>query len=182
MGGTTGISPEVGVDFSSGGFSNIFPRPSYQDSAVQSYLTNLGSTYSGLYNTSGRGFPDVAAQGTNFVVNVAGQLFLVGGTSASSPTFASIVALANDHLLNAGKPVLGFLNPLLYSGDAAAVFNDITSGNNPGCGTDGFSASTGWDPVRRSSLSQKCDGSDRRLLADHRLRHRRLRTAPHLCR
>ncbi|TFK80828.1 family S53 protease-like protein [Polyporus arcularius HHB13444] len=147
VGGTTGISPEVGVDFSSGGFSNIFPRPSYQDSAVQSYLTNLGSTYSGLYNTSGRGFPDVAAQGTNFVVNVAGQLFLVGGTSASSPTFASIVALANDHLLNAGKPVLGFLNPLLYSGDAAAVFNDITSGNNPGCGTDGFSASTGWDPI-----------------------------------
>lgn len=27
------------------------------------------------------------------------------------------------------------------------VFNDITSGNNPGCGTNGFTATQGWDPV-----------------------------------
>jgi tripeptidyl-peptidase-1 len=27
------------------------------------------------------------------------------------------------------------------------AFNDITSGNNPGCNTNGFSASKGWDPV-----------------------------------
>jgi len=25
--------------------------------------------------------------------------------------------------------------------------NDITSGSNPGCGTDGFNATVGWDPV-----------------------------------
>ena len=26
-------------------------------------------------------------------------------------------------------------------------FNDITSGSNPGCGTNGFFATEGWDPV-----------------------------------
>ncbi|RPD58338.1 family S53 protease [Lentinus tigrinus ALCF2SS1-7] len=147
VGGTTGVSPETGVDFSSGGFSNIFPRPSFQDSAVSKFITNLGSTYSGLYNASGRGFPDISAQGTNFIVDVAGTLYLIGGTSASSPTFASVVALVNDQLINAGKSPLGWLNPLLYSSAATSVFNDITSGNNPGCNTNGFSAVTGWDAI-----------------------------------
>jgi tripeptidyl-peptidase-1 len=27
------------------------------------------------------------------------------------------------------------------------AFNDITTGNNPGCGTNGFPAMAGWDPV-----------------------------------
>jgi tripeptidyl-peptidase-1 len=26
-------------------------------------------------------------------------------------------------------------------------FNDITSGSNPGCNTNGFPATKGWDPV-----------------------------------
>lgn len=33
----------------------------------------------------------------------------------------------------------------LYSNPGA--FFDVTSGNNPGCGTSGFSATSGWDPV-----------------------------------
>ena len=173
VGATTGISPESGVDFSSGGFSNIFPRPSFQDSAVPTFLTQLGSTYSGRYNASGRGFPDVSMQGTNFIVNVAGTLFLIGGTSASSPTFASLVALVNDQLLNAGRSTLGWLNPLLYSSAASSVFNDITSGNNPGCGTNGFTAVTGWDPVciRSVVLSSKCNDPDSYLCTDHRPGH-----------
>ncbi|KAH8978494.1 hypothetical protein EDB92DRAFT_1909434, partial [Lactarius akahatsu] len=44
------------------------------------------------------------------------------------------------------RPALGFLNPWLY-GIASQGFNDITSGSNPGCDTDGFSAVPGWDPV-----------------------------------
>jgi tripeptidyl-peptidase I len=40
-------------------------------------------------------------------------------------------------MLAAGKPPLGFLNPLLY-GAGAAGLNDITQGNNIGCGTPGF--------------------------------------------
>lgn len=29
----------------------------------------------------------------------------------------------------------------------SVMFNDIESGNNPGCGTPGFYAEKGWDPV-----------------------------------
>ena len=59
---------------------------------------------------------------------------------------AATITLLNDRLIAAGKPQLGFLNPFLY-GPALTAFTDITRGNNPGCGTNGFSASVGWDPV-----------------------------------
>ena len=148
VGSTQGNTPETAAQFSSGGFSNVFTRPDYQTTAVQTYLSALGNTNAGLFNTSGRAYPDVSTQGVNFAVNIAGTFEAVSGTSASSPTFASVVALLNDQRLNAGKKPLGFLNPLLYS-SAAGAFNDITSGNNPGCNTTGFPALTGWDPVRR---------------------------------
>jgi len=70
----------------------------------------------------------------------------IGGTSASTPAFAGVITLVNDALLAAGRKPLGFMNPWLYSGGWKA-FNDITSGNNPGCGTNGFSTAQGWDPV-----------------------------------
>lgn len=70
----------------------------------------------------------------------------MSGTSAASPTFAGVIALLNDYLISQGKPPLGFLNPFLYSKGVSGL-NDITRGNNPGCNTNGFSASTGWDPV-----------------------------------
>ncbi|PAV19635.1 subtilisin [Pyrrhoderma noxium] len=146
VGGTTSVNPEVAVSFSGGGFSNYFARPSYQDDTVSSFLTSIGSQNSGLFNTSGRAYPDVAAQGTGFQVVIGGRTASVGGTSASSPTFAAVVSLLNDFRFSQGKSSLGFLNPLLYS-TGTAGFNDITSGSNPGCGTNGFSAKAGWDPV-----------------------------------
>jgi tripeptidyl-peptidase-1 len=146
VGGTTKVNPEKAVSFSQGGFSNYFARPSYQSTAVSTFLTSLGSTYTGLYNATGRGFPDVAAQGQGFQVVIGGVTQSVGGTSASSPTFAAVVSLLNDYLLSQGKPTLGFLNPWLYS-NATAALNDIVSGSNPGCGTNGFTARAGWDPV-----------------------------------
>ncbi|KAL7277316.1 subtilisin-like protein [Trametes coccinea BRFM310] len=146
VGSTQGINPETAAEFSAGGFSNIFARPDYQSDAVDSYLQTLGNTNQGLFNTTGRGYPDVSTQGVQFVIETAGQLQGVDGTSASSPTFASVVALLNDQLLNAGQSPLGFLNPLLYSKGVAAL-NDITSGSNPGCGTQGFPAAAGWDAV-----------------------------------
>ncbi|EIW76284.1 tripeptidyl peptidase A [Coniophora puteana RWD-64-598 SS2] len=144
--GATQNVPEVAASFSGGGFSNIFARPSYQDDAVSAFLTGLGDTYAGLYNASGRAYPDVSAQGVNFDIVLGGSHTGVSGTSCSSPAFAGVVALVNDARVAAGKATLGFLNPLLY-GAGAGAFNDITSGNNPGCGTEGFSAGTGWDPV-----------------------------------
>lgn len=58
---------------------------------------------------------------------------------------AALIAMINDARLTAGKPTLGFLNPLLYSMGSAGL-TDITVGSNPGCGTPGFSCTKGWDP------------------------------------
>jgi tripeptidyl-peptidase-1 len=150
VGATKGV-PEVGMFDArlnlspTGGFSNYFPVPDYQSSVVGDYVSNLGDTYSGLYNASGRGFPDVSAYGQNVGIFLAGKHSQEDGTSAATPMFASVVALLNDQLLAAGKPPLGFLNPWLYANPGA--LNDIVDGTNPGCGTDGFSAGTGWDPL-----------------------------------
>lgn len=145
VGGTTRVNPEVAVSFSGGGFSRYFARPSYQNTAVSGFLTNLGTTFSGLYNATGRAYPDLAAQGNGFQVVIGGRVSSVGGTSASSPTVAGVFALLNDVRLAAGKPSLGFVNPLIYANGGS--FNDIVSGSNPGCSTNGFTARTGWDPV-----------------------------------
>jgi len=78
----------------------------------------------------------------------------IGGTSASTPSFAGIVALASQAV--GGR--LGSINPLLYS-LPSSVFHDVTSGNNevkctpgtdPGCpatGTAvyGYPAAAGYD-------------------------------------
>jgi tripeptidyl-peptidase I len=45
---------------------------------------------------------------------------------------ASLIALLNDARLRAGKPVLGFLNPLIYL-HAYQGFTDITLGQSDGC-------------------------------------------------
>lgn len=64
----------------------------------------------------------------------------------SSPVFASMIALINAERHAIGMPPMGFLNPWLY-GKASPAFIDITEGSNPGCGTEGFPAAPGWDPV-----------------------------------
>lgn len=79
---------------------------------MSTYLTALGNTNAGKFNAAGRGFPDIAAQGVNVEIVSGGRAELVDGTSCSSPIFSSIVSLINDRLIAAGKPVLGFLNPL----------------------------------------------------------------------
>ncbi|KAJ7636361.1 family S53 protease-like protein [Roridomyces roridus] len=147
VGGTTNVPPHAASLFSSGGFSNYFPTPSYQATDVTKYVDSIGSLYQGLYNTSGRGFPDVSAASHNIEIVLEGDVTFVDGTSCATPIFASIIALVNDRLIAAGKPVLGFLNPFLYSAQGRAAFTDVISGNNPGCNTNGFSATSGWDPV-----------------------------------
>jgi tripeptidyl-peptidase-1 len=88
-----------------------------------------------------RGYPDVAANGANYVVGIDGTLSLVYGTSCSSPTFGSIITLINEQRIKAGKSVVGFINPTIYANPGA--FNDIISGGNEGCGTAGFTAVAG---------------------------------------
>ena len=136
------------VIFSGGGFSNVFPMPSYQSAAVKAFFANHPPPYtSAQYNNSmmTRGFPDISANGANYVVAIDGTFSLVYGTSASSPVVGSILTLVNEARLTIGKSSIGFINPTLYANPG--ILNDITSGGNQGCGTPGFTAVQGWDPV-----------------------------------
>lgn len=74
------------------------------------------------------------------------RVITIGGTSASSPTFAAVLALVNDALLANGKPSLGFINPWLYKTGYQGL-NDIVFGSSYGCNTTGFPAQIGWDAV-----------------------------------
>ncbi|KAI9436599.1 subtilisin-like protein [Lactarius indigo] len=146
--GATMKYPEIGAFFSGGGFSNLFPRPDYQDGAVPTYLETLGDQYSGLYNPAGRGIPDIAMQGHRCSFVHRNDYYTISGTSCAVPIAAGIVSLLNDYRLSKGKTPLGFLNYWLYYPEVADIgINDITFGANPGCGTNGFSANSGWDPV-----------------------------------
>ncbi|PGG95836.1 hypothetical protein AJ79_09845 [Helicocarpus griseus UAMH5409] len=160
IGGTEGRDPERAVYFSSGGFSERFARPKYQDIAVQGYLDQLGDRWKGLYNPKGRAMPDIAAQGVKFAVYDKGRQTTVGGTSASAPTIAAIISNLNAIRLSQKKPKLGFLNPWIYT-SAFQGFTDIVNGGSKGCtGTSIYSglktpvvpyaswnATKGWDPV-----------------------------------
>lgn len=144
-----------GVITSGGGFSNRYPTQDYQRAAVNTYLQTAPLPSPGFFNASGRGYPDVAAYSTNFLLIQGGKPVTLSGTSASTPLFASIVALLNDVRFLSGQPPLGFLNPWLYQAAAAhpEAFNDITVGVNncrvrsQQCCAQGMSAAAGWDPV-----------------------------------
>jgi hypothetical protein len=116
------------------GFSNYFPRPSYQEKAVNSYFaehdpgypyytfngvdfhdpaSNIGAN-GGLYNRAGRGFPDVSSNGAHVDVVFYGEVGWQAGTSCAAPTLASIFTLINEKRTQAGKGPIGFVNPVLY--------------------------------------------------------------------
>ncbi|KAF8141189.1 peptidase S8/S53 domain-containing protein [Boletus edulis] len=149
---STVYDPETACEeviYSGGGFSNHFTMPSYQQSAVESYLTNYYPSYpTNIWNATGsRAYPDISANGANYIVAIDGGFELVYGTSCSSPVSGAIFTMVNDARIAAGKSTIGFINPTIYSSQFAGVFTDITTGNNPGCGTNGFNATVGWDPV-----------------------------------
>ncbi|KAH9015224.1 subtilisin-like protein [Lactarius pseudohatsudake] len=146
VGGTTDYDPEAAAPLSGGGFSDHFPRPVYQDVAVSAFLERQGTQYAGLYNPEGRGIPDIAAQALMLPVVVKNDGIALDGTSGSTLIVASTISLLNDYLITNDRPPLGFLNIRLYD-DGFAGLNDVTSGSNPDCGTDGFCAFPGWDPV-----------------------------------
>ena len=78
--------------------------------------------------------------------------YVVGGTSAGSPQWAGIFALANAARAALGKGPIGFDNTALYQiakgATGSADFHDITTGNNILFGsTVGFAAGVGFDLV-----------------------------------
>jgi len=143
------VYTEVGSTFSSGGFSNDFAMPKWQQAQVQWYLDNCPNVPTTFFNASGRALPDVAAVGENILIYDDGSQVPATGTSASSPIFAGFISLWNGIRLKAKKQPLGFINPLLYSAFAENpdTFFDVTDGNNADGCCPGFSCFKGWDPV-----------------------------------
>jgi subtilase family serine protease len=144
-----------------GGVSVVFDAPPYQKSAVKA---------------SGRGVPDVAYNAAiehGVLTHWAGNWFLFGGTSAGSPQWAGILAIANQV---AGKR-LGYLNKAFYQirqtpHNYSASFHDITSGNNSVIESDangndvvvgGFVAGSAWDATTGIG-SPRTDGIVGRLI------------------
>ncbi|KAH9165958.1 peptidase S8/S53 domain-containing protein [Lactarius sanguifluus] len=162
VGGTTSFMPEVAASLSGGGFSEYFLRPAYQQQAVPTFLNDLGGQYSGLYKYRRAGNDNpIILQRTrdnrerNRLLNASASVLPLSSLCRPSPgvtltakvqIVAGIISLLNDYRLSQGKHPLGFLNPWLYDGGLSG-FNDIVSGSNPGCNTNGFSAIVGWDPV-----------------------------------
>ncbi|KAL9108225.1 MAG: hypothetical protein Q9227_006963 [Pyrenula ochraceoflavens] len=153
VGATQNFTPECAAynprnRFASGsGFSNYFTRPDYQSEVVPAYIDGLDGLYDGLYNKTGRAYPDISAQGRAFAIVWNGTNLQVDGTSASTPLAASIITLVNDARIAANKKPLGWLNPWLYTQGGGEAFTDITCGSAIGCGVAGFPAKEGWDPV-----------------------------------
>ena len=129
---------------SGGGFSQLFARPAYQAG-----VPGIGAT---------RGVPDVSADASDrtsvAVVFSDGTQDTIqghGGTSASAPIWAAVIALADQY---AGRR-LGLVNPAIYQiargPHYRQAFHDITSGDNsvqfPDATITGYQAAPGWDPV-----------------------------------
>lgn len=145
-----------------GGHSVLFAKPTWQ------------SGVPGITSDGFRDVPDVslsAALHDGYLLCLEGScipdaqgfisFFLIGGTSASAPSFAGIMALV-DQQQSAAQ---GQANYVLYrlaaaqgasgapcnaSGTTAlpaatCIFNDVTVGNNSVPGQTGFSAGTGYD-------------------------------------
>jgi kumamolisin len=126
--------PMINEGAGGGGVSVVFSRPLYQSGVGVPPAVNPP-------HTIGRGVPDVAAIADPLtgvvVIHVSGKkLEPIGGTSASAPLWAALIARLNQGL---GVPC-GFLNPVLYQKFATGVLRDITIGNN---GT--YEAKVGWD-------------------------------------
>jgi len=103
-------------------------------------------SFQGGLGLTSRTVPDVAynaAVNGGVLVTYGGACcFIVGGTSAGSPQWAGIAALANQ--ANGGP--LGYINSALYKLAGTSALHDITFGNNQLAGTSiGFSAGTGYD-------------------------------------
>lgn len=102
--------------------------------------------------TTCRQVPDVAADAdpnTGYPVYIGGGWDIYGGTSAATPTWAALLAIAGTTPACQGKTGFGLVNPALYAAakaNYAADFTDITSGTNGiAAGLTSYSAGTGYD-------------------------------------
>jgi subtilase family serine protease len=138
---------ETAWNGSGGGYSKVFARPAYQASLPAGSASIPSTT---------RGVPDISmdASCSTWVVVLDtapgfGGYFGVCGTSAASPMFSGLVAIADQM---AGHD-LGNINGSLYRIANSASYGtdmfDVTVGDNiqAGTGIPGFTAAKGWDAV-----------------------------------
>ena len=114
---------------SGGGISQVEPRPSYQNS-IQGIV--------GGY----RGTPDLAADADPFsgvAVMANGAWYIVGGTSLSSPLLAGIVNASNTFRTSTQTELTQVYGEYAGAGTYLTYFNDVTVGSN------GYTATVGWD-------------------------------------
>jgi subtilase family serine protease len=114
------------------------PDISYQASSRTGVLVYLTEPYPPGSTSTGCGGANPCSTGW----------YVVGGTSAGSPQWAGIAAMADQM---AGRD-LGFINPSLYAiaddpAKYAVDFHDVTTGCNQTSSVPGYCASTGWDAV-----------------------------------
>ena len=132
---------------SGGGFSNTFLAPPYQVPNVASYKRIEKEDLDEIedrFNSTARGYPDVAVRADDYWVVSNGKWKRISGTSASNPVFASIITLINSERMHTGEGPVGFINQVLYSNPR--ILNDVVTGANQGCGLDqAFRATRGWD-------------------------------------
>jgi len=131
-------SGSSGLWASGGGVSSVYAKPSWQAGP-------------GVPADGHRDVPDVsltAAGHDGYLIYLNGGMGAVGGTSAATPSLAGIMALV---LQGAGARV-GNADATFYalasrqdSAGGAAVFHDITNGNNSVPGQSGYSATPGYD-------------------------------------
>jgi hypothetical protein len=129
-------SSATGAAASGGGISSHWPMPAYQSGAAPA-LGVIGPDSSGTpCGTTGycREVPDVSADGdgrTAYDLYLEGAWTSIGGTSASTPLWASFIALVDASRACRGVRV-GFANPALYaiaSQNYSANFHDVTAPN-----------------------------------------------------
>jgi subtilase family serine protease len=123
-----------------GGVSTVYTKPSWQVAP-------------GVPSDGMRDVPDVAltaAGHDGYLIASGGQIGAVGGTSASSPSFAGLMALVVQKMSNQaqGNANLRFyqLGQAQYGASGPAVFHDVTTGNNSVPSFSGFSCGVGYDP------------------------------------
>jgi pseudomonalisin len=126
----SGLDGGYGLWASGGGMSVVYAQPAWQK--------DVSATSVGM-----RTVPDVAvaaAEHDGYVIYENGSYSVVSGTSASSPSFAGMMALV---VQKQGATGLGNANPELYSLSNAAQnpFHATPSGNNSVPGVTGFTAS-----------------------------------------
>jgi subtilase family serine protease len=116
-------TPGLFFQASGGGFSSLFRRPGYQDGVPGTRTTRGVPDVSADANPH-TGMAIVLSDGTTSTVSAG------GGTSASAPTWAALIALADQY---AGRH-LGFVNPAIYqiatSPSYHQAFHDLIVGNN----------------------------------------------------